>query len=124
MLRIDVLEGRPVQGENGILGRQSIADYNRQSVQRVLGDAAGKELTVAVLHQTSQLALHRFLVESNQNRLIANLFERGNVLLLLECQLQQSQSILVVVASEGKTSQHVPKHIVLQLSRSFVVTEA
>ena len=90
----------------------------------MLSDAAGKKLTVAVLHLASQFALHRFLVESNQNRLTADLFERGNVLLLLECQLQQSQSILVVVASEGKTSQHVPKHIVLQLSRSFVVTEA
>ena len=86
-LRINCLESRPIECADCIVGGQCLTSKDRQGLERVLSDAAGKKLTVAVLHLASQLALHRFLVESNQNRLTADLFERCNVLLLLERQL-------------------------------------
>ena len=107
MLGIGVLEGWPLQGENGILGRQGIADYNRQSVQRVPGDATGKELAMLILNGASQLTLNRLTVQIGQHRQTVDFLQRLDVLFLLKRNLKEADGALPITAAESETTEDI-----------------
>ena len=85
VLGIGVLEGWPLQGENRVLSGQGIADYNRQGIEWVFGDATVEKFAVAVLNCARQLALNRLTVQIDQHRQTVDFLQRLDVLFLLQC---------------------------------------
>ena len=124
MRGIDVLESRPVQGENGILGRQGIAGQQRQGIEWVFGNATVEKFAVAVLNCASQLALNRLTVQIDQHRQTIHLLQGLDVLFLLKCDFQQADCALAVTAAESETTEDITEQIALHYSRCLVFAEA